>query len=53
MAITSKRDQGAVSSADPIDSKTMIMPKRRKERGFKLDSGGEESLINVVVRCRG
>lgn len=45
---------GAVSPAESLASVATSAPNgtKRKERGFEQD-GGEETNINVVVRCRG
>ncbi|UNI23425.1 Kinesin- motor protein [Purpureocillium takamizusanense] len=41
---------GAVSPADTISTSSGM---KRKERDFDSEAGGEETNINVVVRCRG
>jgi kinesin family member 11 len=43
---------GAVSPADSLMS-TATTGTKRKEREFEAEVGGEETNINVVVRCRG
>lgn len=43
---------GAASPADSLMSSATVGTKR-KERDFDSDAGGEETNINVVVRCRG
>ncbi|KFA76781.1 hypothetical protein S40288_08642 [Stachybotrys chartarum IBT 40288] len=43
---------GAASPADSLMSSATVGTKR-KEREFDSDAGGEETNINVVVRCRG
>ncbi len=41
---------GAVSPADTVSTSSGM---KRKERDFDSEAGGEETNINVVVRCRG
>ncbi|KAI9171678.1 Kinesin-like protein bimC [Paramyrothecium foliicola] len=43
---------GATSPAESVMS-TATTGTKRKERDFEVDVGGEETNINVVVRCRG
>jgi kinesin family protein 11 len=43
---------GATSPAESILS-TATSGTKRKERDFEVEIGGEETNINVVVRCRG
>ncbi|KAL7939478.1 P-loop containing nucleoside triphosphate hydrolase protein [Trichoderma chlorosporum] len=56
LAAASRGDRSsAMSPADPAAASTTIGTKR-KERDFEADvvvGGGEETNINVVVRCRG
>ncbi|KAL7908621.1 kinesin domain-containing protein [Trichoderma velutinum] len=56
LAAASRGDRSsAMSPADPAISSTAVGTKR-KERDFEADvvvGGGEETNINVVVRCRG
>lgn len=48
--VASRLDRaGAMSPAESISSAGM----KRKERDFEPEAGGEETNINVVVRCRG
>ncbi|CZT13544.1 related to chromosome-associated kinesin KIF4 [Rhynchosporium agropyri] len=50
---TSRVDRsGAVSPANSTSTATIHAGSKRKERDFERDAG-EESNINVVVRCRG
>ena len=43
---------GAISPAESVDSTVTSSSNKRKERDFESE-GGEETFINVVVRCRG
>lgn len=45
---------GAVSPAESLMSTATTAGSKRKERGYEADgSAGEETCINVFVRCRG
>ncbi|UKZ75548.1 hypothetical protein TrVFT333_003235 [Trichoderma virens FT-333] len=56
LAAASRADRsGAMSPTEPTNS-TATIGTKRKERDFEADvvvGGGEETNINVVVRCRG
>jgi kinesin family protein 11 len=52
-AVASKMDRRAISPEPPAASTAMSVSNKRKARDFESDPAGEETFINVVVRCRG
>ncbi|PKS08291.1 hypothetical protein jhhlp_005235 [Lomentospora prolificans] len=44
---------GAVSPAESLMSTATTAGSKRKERGYESENAGEETCINVFVRCRG